>query len=293
VRDDAAARAAWLSPCDKVVIAYLAIISALIVISTPRVPNGWLLLAAHAAVVAGILALAKYTGRDSLARGWYAVALVPLTYKELTYLIPLLHPRSFDGELAAIDYRMFGVHPTIWLERFMSPLLTEVLQLSYTTYYFLPLLLGGVLWRKRLFDKFHFLLFVIVLGFYLSYLGYIAVPATGPRFLPEIQQQQTRPLSGVLLFDEIHALLNRLEGKTYDAFPSGHTELTLLVLFYARRFHRPTFWALLPAGVGLIISTVYLRYHYVIDVIAGAVLALIIIAVARPLYSGVGGQKKG
>ena len=283
-----------LSPADKIIIAYLIIIAALIVISMDRVRYWWLLVAAHVIAIAIVFLIARWYRRETrpfvgVIRGWYPVALIPFTYKELTYLIPLVNRREFDPELAAIDRQIFSVDPTVWLERLTWPVVTELFQLSYITYYFLPLILGIVLWRKGWADKFHFFVFVIVLGFYLSYLGYIAVPALGPRFLPEIQSQHTKPLTGVLLFDPIHATLNELEGKTYDAFPSGHTELTLLVLYYAQRFHRRTFWWILPAGSALIISTVYLRYHYVIDVIAGALLALAIILIAKPLYSRLGG----
>lgn len=288
-----------LSPADKIIIAYLIIIAALIVISIDRVRYWWLLVAAHIIGIAIVVLIARWYRRVApasprpfveIVRGWYPVAVIPFTYKELTYLIPLVNPREFDRELAAIDRQIFSVDPIVWLERLTWPLLTELFQLSYITYYFLPLVLGVVLWRKVWEEKFHFFVFVIVLGFYLSYLGYIAVPALGPRFLPEIQSQHTKPLTGLLLFDRIHATLNELEGKTYDAFPSGHTELTLLVLYYAQRFHRRTFWWILPAGSALIISTVYLRYHYVIDVIAGALLALAIILIAKPLYRWLGGH---
>lgn len=227
----------------------------------------------------------------SFIRGWYPVALIPITYKELSYLIPLIHPRDFDTTLAGIDHRFLGVHPTVWLERFTWPPLTEVLQLTYSTYYFLPLVLGVVLWRRRSFEKFHFWVFIVVLGFYLSYLGYIAVPAIGPRFLPSIVEAQTRPLTGVWLFEPVRAMLDRAEGITRDCFPSGHTELTLLVLFYARRFHRKVFWWLLPLGTGVIVSTVYLRYHYLIDVVAGALLAVAIVMIAKPLYRVLGGNE--
>ncbi|HEX5731787.1 MAG TPA: phosphatase PAP2 family protein [Blastocatellia bacterium] len=282
-----------LSPADTIIIGYLIVIAALILIAIDRVPYWWLLVAAHVVAIAIVVLIARRYRSSGLVRGWYPVAVIPFTYKELTYLIPLINPNEFDRELAAIDRQMFGVDPTVWLERLTWPALTELFQLSYITYYFLPLVLGAVLWRKGWAEKFHFFVFVIVLGFYLSYLGYIAVPALGPRFLPEIQSQHTKPLSGVLLFDTIHSTLNELEGKTYDAFPSGHTELTLLVLYYAQRFHRRTFWWILPAGSALIISTVYLRYHYVIDVIAGAFLALAIILMARPLYRRLGGQLQG
>ncbi len=282
------------SPADKVVIAYLIIIAAFTLIRFERVDRWWLIVAGHALAVAGIVLMARLSARApasllmALLRGWYPVALIPILFKELTYLIPLLHPTDYDWQLAAIDYRMFGVHPTVWLERVSTPLLTEIFQLSYTTYYFMPLALGAVLWRKRWFERFHFVLFVVVLGFFLSYLGYIAVPATGPRFI--LAGEQTEPLRGLLFYDTIRETLDSLEGITRDCFPSGHTELTLLVLYYARRFHRPTFWLLIAPGSALVISTVYLRYHYVIDVFAGALLAFIIVVVAKPLYRAFGGK---
>jgi len=213
-------------------------------------------------------------------------------YMELSYLIPRVHPRDFDLELALIDHRLFGVHPTVWLERLTFPALTEFLQLVYPTYYFLPMVLGAVLWREGWFERFRFWVFVIALGFCLSYLGYFLVPATGPRFLSEIVTQQTKPLTGVWLFETIRGTLDRAERITRDCFPSGHTEMTLLVLYYAHRFSRGAFWWFLPFGVGIILSTVYLRYHYVVDVVAGAVLALIVVAISRRVYLLLGGGKE-
>ena len=182
---------------------------------------------------------------------------------------------------------MFGVNPTVWIERFTWPPLTEVFQLTYSTYYLLPVILGVVLWRKKRFDDFFFWVFVLMFGFYLSYLGYIAVPAVGPRFLPSIVEAQTKPLTGVCFFLPVRQMLDRAEGITRDCFPIGHTELTLLVLFYAYKLHRRSFWLFLPFGIGIILSTVYLRYHYVIDVVAGALLAVAVVAVAEPLHRAI------
>jgi membrane-associated phospholipid phosphatase len=285
-----------LSPADKVVIAYLVIIAALVVASAQAVSDWWIIIALHAIAIAVIIGLAKihrrmpasFRTRIRLLRGWYPLVLIPLTYKELTHLIPRIHPRDFDWELAAIDYRLFGVHPTVWMERFTSPLLTEFFQLSYVTYYFMPLVLGVVFWRRGWFDRFQFLLFVLVLGFYLSYLGYIAVPAIGPRFI--LADQQAAPLAGVWTFDWIRRTLDQAEGITRDCFPSGHVELTLLVLYFAARFHRRSLWWMLPSGGALVVSTVYLRYHYVIDVAAGVLLAVLVIVIAGPLYRLLGGE---
>src|SRR5215813_39430 len=300
-----------LNPADKVAIAYLLIIIALILSCSIRIAFWRMFCVGHLILIGIIVLISRVLPTSSSAlpgasasssttlsklllivgsfiRGWYPVLLIPVTYKELTYLIPLIHPRDFDATLAAIDYRFLGVHPTVWLERFTWPPLTEVLQLTYSCYYFLPIVLGIVLWRRPNAD-FSFWVFVVVLGFYVSYLGYISVPATGPRFLPEIAKAQTVPLTGIWLFASVREMLDRAEGITRDCFPSGHTELSLLVLYYARVFHKRVFWWLLPIGTGIIISTVYLRYHYLIDVVAGVLIAILIIAIAKPLYRLLGG----
>jgi membrane-associated phospholipid phosphatase len=304
-----------LSPADKIAILYFIIISILVAISRERIGSWLQFIAAHGLVVAMVVLIARWVRRvpassasafaaspslplkaqrlARLAHGWYPVALIPLSYKELTYLIPRIHARDFDAALAAIDYRVFGAHPTVWLERFTWPPLTELLQLCYPTYYVLPIILGAVIWRSGNRERYRFWVFVVTFGFYISYLGYIAVPAIGPRFLSEIVGAQTKPLAGVFLFQVVREALDRAEGLTRDCFPSGHTEMTLLTLYYARRFHHKTFWFFLPFGTAIILSTVYLRYHYVIDVAAGAVLALAVILCARRVFVALDGEEFG
>jgi len=68
-------------------------------------------------------------------------------------------------------------------------------------------------------------------------------------------------------------LLNRLEGIKRDAFPSGHTGVALTALYLAYRYNKTLFRIYLPVVGLLLFSTVYCRYHYVVDVIAGVILA--------------------
>jgi membrane-associated phospholipid phosphatase len=282
-----------LTPVDKVIIAYLVILSTLILLSTERIENWFLFVASHTLAIAFFVALAKWIAPPlgnigRYIRGWNTLLVIPVTYKELEYLIPRIHPQDFDWQLAALDYRVFGVHPTIWLERWLWPPLTEVFQIIYASYYFYPLILGVVLWRKGWFAKFHFWVLILMLGLLSSYLGYLAVPAIGPRFI--LADQQTQPLTGIFLYETIRTTLDKAEGITRDCFPSGHTELTLLTLYYSWRFHKPTFkWFLLPCSL-LILSTVYLRYHYVVDIVAGFFFALAIVLTANWLHRKLGGK---
>jgi membrane-associated phospholipid phosphatase len=75
-----------------------------------------------------------------------------------------------------------------------------------------------------------------------------------------------------------------LEGIHYDCFPSGHTEVTLLAWWSARRISKCLFWTYSAYMMCMVFATVYLRYHYSIDTMAGALLAVALLAAAPYLY---------
>lgn len=67
-------------------------------------------------------------------------------------------------------------------------------------------------------------------------------------------------------------------------FPSGHTMISVAVLIVAWKRARDVFWILLPIATGLIISTVFCRFHYVVDLIAGAGLAFVSVPAGDAIY---------
>ncbi|MBI5846647.1 MAG: phosphatase PAP2 family protein [Nitrospirae bacterium] len=194
-------------------------------------------------------------------------------FDSLEYVVHAVNPVDIDPFLIKLDFLLFGGHPTVMMERIMHPLLTDALQIAYTSYYLLPFTLGIVLLAQRREKEFDSALFMIMLCFYLSYAGYLLFPAIGPRFT--LNHLQNSELRGFILAAPIQELLNRLEGIKRDAFPSGHTGIALTVLFLAFRFEKRLFWTFLPFVAALIFSTVYLRYHYVVDVLAGIILTVL------------------
>lgn len=191
-------------------------------------------------------------------------------FDSLEYIVRSVNPQDIDHLLIKLDFLLFNGHPTVMLEKLMHPLLTDALQVAYSSYYLLPFTIGIVLLVQGREQDFDYALFMIMLCFYLSYAGYLLFPALGPRFT--IMHLQTTDLQGFVLTAPIQELLNRLEGIKRDAFPSGHTGIALTVLFLSFKFEKKLFWIFLPFVAGLIFSTVYLRYHYVVDVLAGIAL---------------------
>jgi membrane-associated phospholipid phosphatase len=185
-------------------------------------------------------------------------------------LIQHLRP-DVDSFLIRIDLFIFGAHPTVWMERWIAPWFTDLMSLAYVSYYFIPVTLVVILYLRNRTEDLKMSLFVLTLSYYVSFIGYILFPAIGPRFtLPHLQSV---PLEGSFITDFVRNALNALEHNKRDCMPSGHTQIVLTVLYLASRYEKKLYYILIPVITGLILSTVYLRYHYFIDLLAGAVLA--------------------
>jgi len=222
----------------------------------------------------------KGKGRD-LFHSFSPILFVVLIYESLGDLIQYLRT-DIDAILIKIDFFIFGVHPTIWMERWIVPWFTDIMSFCYVSYYFLPVIFIVLLYLKDRIKELDESIFILAFGYYLSFVGYILFPAIGPRFT--LTPLQSVPLEGSLLTDLVRDVLNFLEHNKRDCMPSGHTQIVLMVLFLTSRYEKILFYLYFPIVCGLILSTVYLRYHYVIDLIVGASFALGCILIAPRLY---------
>jgi membrane-associated phospholipid phosphatase len=267
-----------LSPLEGLTVVFLGIIILIVVIFYSRVPHAWELLAGYASLVVLAFFVSEARGRwgkISIVRficDFSPIFFVIVIYELLGRLIPYLHP-DVDGLLSKIDLAIFGVYPTVWLERFFVPWLADILALAYASYYFIPVVLIVILyfWGRK--DEFSLTISTLLLGYYISYVGYITMPAIGPRFT--LASLQHVPVQGGAILNAVVHTLNAVEGNPRDCFPSGHTQMVLISLWFARKYRRPLFWVYLPICILLIFSTVYLRYHYVIDLAGGFIFAAV------------------
>jgi membrane-associated phospholipid phosphatase len=167
--------------------------------------------------------------------------------------------------------------------------LTEFLQIVYTLFLPVVLLIPFILWGQRRYKDFRYCAFLLSVGFLACYAGYMVVPARGPRFF--LLDLQHAPLQGMWLFNSMRGSLDRLESAHYDCFPSGHVELTMLAWWSSRRISKSLFRIYSVYTLCIVFATVYLRYHYTIDLVAGAVVALILIRVAPAMYRSLSGRE--
>ncbi len=191
---------------DKLILAYLAGTGALVAVYWNRLPEAPELLALHfGAAIAIVLASARGGRAVWYFRHWYPLPLLASCYKEMAILIPAVRGATTDQWLADLDFSIWHANPTVSLERVQTPALTDFLQLAYTLYVPAVLLVPWLLWRKRRFADFRYCAFLISLGLLASYIGYILVPARGPRFL--LNHLQHLPVQGGWVVDLIALFL--------------------------------------------------------------------------------------
>lgn len=274
-------------PADIITIIFISLLLVITIGFNSKIPNRLLLTPIYSALLIAQFILIKVKDKTRLLRIMYdlifPVISVLVLFDSLGWVVHYINPVDIDPLLIKLDFMLFGNHPTVMLEAVMDPVLTDILQLAYSSYYFLPVTLGIALLKNNQREEFSRSLFLILFCFYLSYIGYIIWPALGPRFtLDHLQMQK---LQGFLIAEPIQQLLNRLEGIKRDAFPSGHTGIALTVLYLAYKFKKRLFLIFLPMVSALIFSAVYCRYHYVVDIIAGFGLTGVTIFFGERYYS--------
>lgn len=284
-----------LNPVDSLTLSFITLLTTAVLFNVSLVPS-WPQLIFRYSLLALVIMLLAALHRRAPGRRLFTFlhAFIPIIgviiiFNSLGDIIPFIRQHYYDDVLIRIDYQLFAVHPTVWMERFNNAWLTALFQVAYISYYFMPIALGASLFIKHKQGEFNVAVFTIVLCFYLSYIGYLLFPAIGPRFT--LNHLQTADLQTGPMTLWIQRTLNSLEHNKTDAFPSGHTAVALVTLFFAWKYReRVLFGVLVPAVSALIISTVYLRYHYVIDVIAGMLLAVLTIFISPWMHRLLSGE---
>jgi membrane-associated phospholipid phosphatase len=279
------ATAAWAScgAFEWVALGYLAVSSSLIVLFSENLAHPMKLVAVQAFVAAVILILCRVeaqTGTDRNVcptfaqkfwhfwRHWYPHLFFLFCFEELGKLVHLVSPAWQDAKLIAADYWLTSVHPTEWLEQFATPARNDFMQFAYLTYFTYLLVVGGVLYYRRDWSGYWSVMTYSVVGYAIGYLIAIVFPIESPWF--SMAGAWHGPLQG----GSVTAIINFIEhfGRVRGAaFPSEHVAGSVAALWGAWRHRRWLFWVMAPLVFCMCVSTVWGRYHYVVDVFAGMV----------------------
>lgn len=213
----------------------------------------------------------------------YPLLVVGILFYTLSITPHYFNSKIYDHEMSHIDVSLFGIHPTIWMERFIHPIHTEIMYLFYFIYFPLPFPLIYYFFldtgNKEKLERMLFTFFICYFG---AFLFYFLIPVQGPRFY--LESQYHLELQGRLFTDPIRDLINVLEPSKLDCFPSMHTAIGLLVIFLAKETTKAFYIFSIVSGIGILISLIYCRYHYVADIVAGVVWAYICYFAGNALF---------
>ncbi|MEZ4288812.1 MAG: phosphatase PAP2 family protein [Polyangiales bacterium] len=230
-----------------------------------------------ATLITLVLVRGELIGRPRVRALVYRVGLfVPMvfSYFELRSLLAGLQPKLLDMQLFAIDELLFGATPSVWLSQFNSYNVTEWLAFFY--YLHFPILVFVLIPSlflergRRLLELMGGALFVVAVG----HVGYTLVPGAGPYATIEFAS----PLVGGPWWHRVEEIV-AAAGAHLDIFPSLHTAFPVSFALYAfgNRARAPFKW-LWPffafSAVNIVVATMYLRWHWGIDVLAGLLLAV-------------------
>lgn len=200
------------------------------------------------------------------------------SFAHLQYVLPTARSVRLDADIRAFDLAVFSVEPAEVFDRFVSPATTEWFSFFYFGYFFL---VAGHALVFMFACRDRALLAEFSLGFLslfcIGHLVYMVVPGHGPYWY--LDGRWAHPLEGPFWWKLVLATVSSAEvSARTDIFPSLHTAApTFLALFaYRRRQASPFRYGWVPLAVfasQIVLSTMFLRWHYLADVVAGLALA--------------------
>jgi membrane-associated phospholipid phosphatase len=254
---------------DRLFVVWFVALGLLIATCHSRLPGwqGYLLL--HLGFIWTIFLLAALSDHSRVVgflHDWYPLVLFIFTFEETARLSFLVVDGWRDSYLLALEAHLFPTPPTVWLNRFASTWVTELLEVGYFSYFLLLMIVGSAVYRRPGKREFRQVMTASVLAYLSCYVFFILFPTEGPA-------HTLAPLHGVQLhggpFHWAVLLIQNHAGVHGNAFPSAHVAAGMVAVVFAWRYVPRLGAALTPLVILLCLGAVNDRYHYASDAIAG------------------------
>ena len=272
---------------DKIIIAYSLFLTILILVFGRPLANyvDEIMLNILYIAIVFIIVLGLSGKENKIAcffRFLYPIFLFTVFYEQTGGLMRLFFPEFIDHQLTTIEKGILGINPTLWMDQnLIKTGLTEILMAGYFSYYFMiPIYLVSLFFLKeyRLILK---SLAAIEITFFISYILFFLYPIEGPRyFLANLYQTEiTGPLfRKLVVFLQTHGSVHG------GCMPSSHVAVAVVIIIFCLKYFKKAGIILIPINIGLALGAVYGRYHYLSDVIVGAVMGMVVTFFVLRLY---------
>ena len=209
-------------------------------------------------------------------------AIVQLTfiqvYKAANELQLIFLPWQ-DDRVLAWEHALLGFQPLVEVQKYYSVPLTEWMFFVYVFYAVIYPALGAIIFFKRGEEANEDYLFQLGLVNLVCGLGFILFPVASPMYWPSMRPLLTEPLpAGVfgIIAEWVRANLHQAGGS----IPSPHCAVATVMWFMSRKYTRHGALWLAPVMLSLYVSTVYGRFHYLLDMVIGIAAGILVILVA-------------
>ena len=208
------------------------------------------------------------------------------------------HFPNLDHLFATHEQSLCGCQPALLFSQAIAhPVFSELMHLGYSSYFPLIAIVTLFYFFKR-YEQFLRAEFILLGAFYIYYVIFIFLPVTGPQyyylaagfdqiaqgvfpdmgnyFATHMEKATTPGWSNGFFYSLVEGMHDAGERPT-AAFPSSHVGITVILSILAwKARNKPLFILTLVFLVLINLATIYLRAHYVIDIIAGWITAIVI-----------------
>jgi membrane-associated phospholipid phosphatase len=209
----------------------------------------------------------------------------PLIFSGYFYSETVFYNKIFlhnlDPLLVDMEYSIFGMQPSLHFSvQFSHLLFSELMYFGYFSFYLLLLSFTLYLFIKRR-AYFYPAIFKLTASLYLFYLIFCFIPSAGPQFYFPFPENE---LPDGFLFNQVMHFIQNVAEQPTGAFPSSHVGISIIILILSKKIAPYYFKIAWPFVLILILSTVYIKAHYAIDIIGGLVIAPFILYLSNVLY---------
>jgi len=269
---------------DVVTLGGLGLFTVLAAVFHRRIPHPLTVVGVDALFI--VLYIASLAAMARLRRPWLRFVLrtaaVQLTflqvYKAANELQLVFLPWQ-DDRILAWEQAVFGFQPVVAVQKIYSVPLSEWMFFVYVFYIVIYPVLGAIIFFKRGEEANEDYLFQLGLVNLVCGLGFILFPVASPMHWEKVRALLTEPLTGGVfgvIAEWIRANIHQAGGS----IPSPHCAVATVMWFMSLKYTRRGFLWLAPIILSLYASTVYGRFHYLADMIAGIAAGVFVILIA-------------
>jgi membrane-associated phospholipid phosphatase len=238
-------------------------------------------------------------------RHFYPVLLYTGFYRETAALNQMVHTGYLDPFFQRLDRQIFGFDPCFrFMEVLPCRLVSEVFHAAYFSYYVMIVGVGLALFLRNR-TQFHHYISVTSFVFYVCYLAYIFLPVVGPRIyypdaggpllaaadLPAVVPAFPAAVQAGWFHGIMEVIYKNFESPG-AAFPSSHVAVALVTVYFSFLYLPRIRWPHLVMAVLLCLATVYCRYHFAVDVVAGIVTGAVLLPLGNRLHARFNGSRR-